>query len=384
MANKPVIVLNQSTGKLERLAVGDTATDVNGTAIGGGATAAGSTGEIQYKDAGGGLAASPYLSFEPIVGIFPQFSGGKLTLKGVDNAGTGFISTQFYQYNGRLEMTTPGKIVFTTGTGFQLFNNTGGALSNFSFDGVGGTIQCTNRIIIQTYAGALALFGNGGVSISTGTTGVIDCYAVSGTNVAGIGYNFKAGNSTGNQGSHLGFYTAAYGGTSGSTVRAETENFSMHGQNFGVGVTAPVAAIHVIKTTEQQRLGYDASNYWTATVGSTGLMTWQGVGAGSNLTISAPHGIILNGAVGRKVTTLSASTALDDTHCHVYVDTANVTITLPTAVGIVREYFIDNGSTGMITVNTTSSQTINGELTQTLSPNTCMDVYSNGANWRIF
>lgn len=60
------------------------------------------------------------------------------------------------------------------------------------------------------------------------------------------------------------------------------------------------------------------------------------------------------------------------------------TITLPTAVGRTGKiYNIDNSSSGQITVVTTSSQTIENQLTQTLTSQTSMQVVSNGSNWRI-
>ena len=68
----------------------------------------------------------------------------------------------------------------------------------------------------------------------------------------------------------------------------------------------------------------------------------------------------------------------------VTVTASNAVITLPTAVGNTgREFNIDNASNTNITVRTTSSQTIQGQLTQTLPPNSAMTVYSTGAVWRI-
>lgn len=65
--------------------------------------------------------------------------------------------------------------------------------------------------------------------------------------------------------------------------------------------------------------------------------------------------------------------------------TANsFTVTLPTAIGIVgKVYSIKNSGTGTITVDTTSSQTIDGSLTQNLSQYDNLQVMSNGANWII-
>ena len=60
------------------------------------------------------------------------------------------------------------------------------------------------------------------------------------------------------------------------------------------------------------------------------------------------------------------------------------TITLLTSVGNTgREFIINNASSGICTVNTTSSQTISNQLTQVLPTLSSMTVYSDGANWYI-
>ena len=64
--------------------------------------------------------------------------------------------------------------------------------------------------------------------------------------------------------------------------------------------------------------------------------------------------------------------------------TGTFTITLPTAVGISGRYYnIKNSGNGLITVATTSSQTIDGELTQLLGNKDSMTVQSTGTNWII-
>lgn len=65
--------------------------------------------------------------------------------------------------------------------------------------------------------------------------------------------------------------------------------------------------------------------------------------------------------------------------------TANTfTITLPTAVGSQgRIYNIKNSGTGIITIATTSSQTIDGITTQTLNQYDSIAVQSDGTNWII-
>ena len=56
--------------------------------------------------------------------------------------------------------------------------------------------------------------------------------------------------------------------------------------NVGIGTTSPSARVHAISTTEQLRLGYDSSNYYSTTVSSAGEVTFDSVGASSSFTFS--------------------------------------------------------------------------------------------------
>lgn len=64
--------------------------------------------------------------------------------------------------------------------------------------------------------------------------------------------------------------------------------------------------------------------------------------------------------------------------------TGTFNVTLPTAVGIAGQtYSIKNTGTGTITIDTTSSQTIDGNLTQTIAQWENIVVMSNGTGWII-
>lgn len=52
----------------------------------------------------------------------------------------------------------------------------------------------------------------------------------------------------------------------------------------GIGVVAPSAKLHTIATTEQLRVGYDSSNYYSTTVGSTGTVTLNAVGSAAKFS----------------------------------------------------------------------------------------------------
>lgn len=93
-------------------------------------------------------------------------------------------------------------------------------------------------------------------------------------------------------------------------------------------------------------------------------------------------------ATGYRTVTASSSATVTD-HIMVYTGTVAATLTLPTAVGITgRSYIIKNASTTVptpnLTINTTSSQTIDGLTTWVLNEiNETIIVISNGASWYI-
>ena len=61
-----------------------------------------------------------------------------------------------------------------------------------------------------------------------------------------------------------------------------------------------------------------------------------------------------------------------------------ITVTLPTAVLIDgKNYVIKNSGSGVVTVATTSGQTIDGASTKSLKNNDSIEVISDGSNWII-
>ena len=100
------------------------------------------------------------------------------------------------------------------------------------------------------------------------------------------------------------------------------------------------------------------------------LATVSGVGGGITRSINSASG-----------TTSAGSTASTD---YVYLCNGTFTITLPTAVGNTNLYTIKNVGTGVITVDTTSSQTIDGVTTQVIPTQySSITVVSDNLNWDI-
>lgn len=106
--------------------------------------------------------------------------------------------------------------------------------------------------------------------------------------------------------------------------------------------------------------------------------------SGNIWTATGSFGPLASGTFSRSINNISSNTtgaAVAGTD-YIYNCTSTFTFTLPTAVGNTNRYTIKNSGTGIITVNTTSSQTIDGDLTAVISIQfASIDVVSDGTNW---
>lgn len=99
-------------------------------------------------------------------------------------------------------------------------------------------------------------------------------------------------------------------------------------------------------------------------------------------------GLTFNNAINFEYTAVIAATVLN--HQHYFVSASGsltYAITLPTAVGIVGRCYIikSNMDVGVnLTLNTTSSQTIDGLTSKSLTRFEAINVISNGSHWEIF
>ena len=103
-------------------------------------------------------------------------------------------------------------------------------------------------------------------------------------------------------------------------------------------------------------------------------------------TTSPNSTLDVRGSLSTPVTTFTGNTTAGSSdNLLVFTGTSATTLTLPTAVGITgREYWIKNSTTNssVLTIATTSSQTIDGLTTWTLTQtNKAIRVVSNGTNW---
>lgn len=198
---------------------------------------------------------------------------------------------------------------FNTGIGYQAGKRitTGG--QNFCAGGGAGSniTSGSNNMALGHQALNAVTTGSSNVGIGTGTGGnlstgtsntlvgqVAGSSVSTGTNNTHIGQNSGVSNSTGS-------YTLTIG--SGSLLVADTDYQLSIGNTIvgnmatrllGIGLDysfVPAATWHIESLTEQLRLGYDGSNYFSTTVGATGGVTFNAVGASAIFTFSDPVNI---------------------------------------------------------------------------------------------
>ena len=179
---------------------------------------------------------------------------------------------------------------------------------------------------VRTHNASVAANSGSQMTLQTagsGEHGFVRYTSPSGTQTIGNAYDLIIGNSWNNDAGNIRFVTK----TSGTPVAAMLITGA---GNVGIGAAAPSARLHVLSTTEQLRLGYDTSNYWTDVVGSDGTRTLTGFGSNADLNIvftGATDGdfsingddLFVDTSTGGRV---GAGTASPASILHVYEDTA--------------------------------------------------------------
>lgn len=102
--------------------------------------------------------------------------------------------------------------------------------------------------------------------------------------------------------------------------------------------------------------------------------------------ISPDTALAGSGTIIYTTATKSANYTLTTADAYVsFTGSSNLTATLPTAVGVIGQVYIIKSklSAATLTVDTTSSQTIDGNTSKTLATNEALHVISNGSNWEI-
>lgn len=103
------------------------------------------------------------------------------------------------------------------------------------------------------------------------------------------------------------------------------------------------------------------------------------------LGVASATSLTLSGFLILQYRAASSTDAIGTGDCVLDYTSGTFTATLPTAVGVTgKQYVIKNSGTGVITVATTSSQTIDGITSRILTTQyDSLTIVSNGANWII-
>jgi hypothetical protein len=136
-------------------------------------------------------------------------------------------------------------------------------------------------------------------------------------------------------------------------------------KRLGLGTSSTVSArLHSIATTEQLRLGYDTSNYWSATVGSTGALALTGTGTNSTLTITPISSQNLNVVLGSTGKLLAGSSSQFQVTATGAVTALSYNAITPTAIAT---GFTLAGGTTSKTLTVSNSLTLAGTDNSTLN-----------------
>lgn len=152
----------------------------------------------------------------------------------------------------------------------------GGTVGVVATQGGGGSLRDSSGLN-SVSAGSRILDTGGGTAMTWGTFGIRSNGTAPSATVPQL--SFTADTNTGifNPGTGLLAFT---------TAGVESARFDAS-QNFGIGTGTTVSArVHAISTTQQLRLGYDVSNYLSATVASTGSTTFALTGTSPVFTFS--------------------------------------------------------------------------------------------------
>lgn len=160
-----------------------------------------------------------------------------------------------------------------------------------------------------------------------------------------------------------------------ATITQTGDAVYLGGASLGVGTGSTVSAnVHSLSTTEQLRLGYDATNYVGFAVSSAGLLTATAAGSGSNIDINlVPKGTgrVLSDGLAMDPYTVatesgtSRTLALTDAQTYIRLTNASsCTITLPNQATVT---WLDNteiafriANTGIPTFTLGAGVTLNG------------------------
>jgi hypothetical protein len=174
-------------------------------------------------------------------------------------------------------------------------------------------------------------------------------------------------------------------------IHSTNDNVSIDSQ--GVSPTSAASALFQVNSTTKGFLPPRMTSTQRTAISSpaVGLVVYQTDATEGTYEYTSTGWRIINaggtgGGITRSVNNISTTTTAGAAAStdYVYFISGTTTLTLPTAVGNTNRYTLKNVGTSTVTINTTSSQTIDGSTSLTISVRyTAIDVVSDGTNWNI-
>ena len=280
--------------------------------------------------------------------------------------------------------------ITSAGVNAQISNTSTSASAKASWQLAADNGNNNGEVSLFTSATALAAYANAMTVRPSNSTGMLSL--IGGDLSTGYVTTFTGGD-----------YTAT-----GETIRFNAD----HTNQLMQSVTTPTtpgaglkyynnAGVFTSKNSSGVVASFAGSNSGDVTLGTANGLSLSGqalsLGTSSTSTTGALTSTDWNTFNGKQAAgnyvTRSISTVTSATNAgsaantdYVYFVNASIitSITLPTAVSNTNLYTIKSIGTAQVSINTTSSQTIDGSTTVLISvTNTSLDLISDGANWRI-
>jgi hypothetical protein len=349
-------------------------------------------------------AAADFRAIEVTVGksIFQQVNATSF----VKNGGT---SSQFLKADGSIDSNTyltsaaiPSFLEFNVTDKTVWNNGQGDVAANTSF---GTSALKTNTTGTDNSAfGVSALRNNTSGSYNTAIGNALSSNTVGNNNIS-VGYIAQASGTTASSNVSIG-NASLYWNVDGNGNTAighesgvyETSNpLTKIDNSVFIGKNTRALAVN---DTNEIVIGADATGIGsnTVTLGNASITSTRLRGSvlgssfvkdgGLSTQFLMADGSTSTGAGGsaKSINSVSTNTAAGSTSStdYFYFGSGTINITLPTAVGNTNNYTIKNVGTGVITIDTTSSQTIDGSLTAPINVQyLSLTLISDGANWNI-
>jgi len=152
-------------------------------------------------------------------------------------------------------------------------------------------------------------------------------------------------------------------------------------------ILASVQSVTGLKTFDKDKLAMKGTSTGVTTISTanTSATSYTATLKAESGTIAYLSDITGSSGIVRSIVITSGSGTMGSAVStdYVYLVAGAHTMTLPTAISNTNRYTVKNNHSANITVDTTSSQTIDGTTTVSISPQSSVDIISNNTNWNI-